>query len=96
MRILLIEDDEILTAVLVEALEQQRYAVDTVDDGRFGLEYAEGGTYDLLLVDVGLPRLDGISLTQQLRNEGCQNADSADDCSGRARRKDSRTRCWRR
>ncbi|MGB5916929.1 MAG: response regulator [Phormidesmis sp.] len=72
MRILLIEDDEILTAVLVKALEQQRYAVDTVDDGRFGLEYAEGGTYDLLLIDVGLPRLDGISLTQQLRNEGCK------------------------
>ncbi|MGB3789310.1 MAG: response regulator [Phormidesmis sp.] len=72
MRILLIEDDEILTAVLVKALEQQRYAIDTVDDGRFGLEYAEGGTYDLLLVDVGLPRLDGISLTQQLRNEGCK------------------------
>ncbi|MGC1309124.1 MAG: response regulator [Phormidesmis sp.] len=72
MRILLIEDDEVLTAVLVKALEQQRYAVDTVDDGQFGLEYAEGGTYDLLLVDVGLPRLDGISLTQQLRNEGCK------------------------
>ena len=72
MRILLIEDDEVLSAVLVKALEQQRYAVDTVDDGRFGLEYAEGGTYDLLLVDVGLPRLDGISLTQQLRNEGCK------------------------
>ena len=72
MRILLIEDDEILAAVLVKALEQQRYAVDTVEDGRFGLEYAEGGTYDLLLVDVGLPRLDGISLTQQLRNEGCK------------------------
>ncbi|MGB7087347.1 MAG: response regulator [Phormidesmis sp.] len=70
MRILLIEDDEILSDVLVKALEQQRYVVDTVDDGRFGLEYAEGGVYDLLLVDVGLPRLDGISLCQQLRNSG--------------------------
>lgn len=71
MRILLIEDDEILTDVLVESLQQQRYVVDTVDDGRFGLEYAESGTYDLLLIDVGLPRLDGISLCQQLRNGGC-------------------------
>ncbi|MEO1397089.1 MAG: response regulator [Cyanobacteria bacterium J06634_5] len=70
MRILLIEDDEILTSVLVSALQQQRYSVDTVDDGRFGLEYAQSGSYDLLLIDVGLPRLDGISLCQQLRNEG--------------------------
>ena len=70
MRILLIEDDEILTSVLVGALQQQRYVVDTVDDGRFGLEYAQSGLYDLLLIDVGLPRLDGISLCQQLRNEG--------------------------
>ena len=71
MRILLVEDDEVLTSVLLTSLEQQRYVVDTVDDGRFGLEYAEGDTYDLLLLDVGLPRLDGISLCQQLRNNGC-------------------------
>lgn len=71
MRILLIEDDEVLTSILIESLQQQRYVVDTVDDGRLGLEYAEGGTYDLLLVDVGLPRLDGISLCQRLRNQGC-------------------------
>ena len=70
MRILLIEDDEVLTSVLLETLQQQRYVVDTVDDGRFGLEYAQSGTYDLLLVDVGLPRLDGISLCQKVRAEG--------------------------
>ncbi len=72
MRILLIEDDEVLTDVLVDALQKQRYSVDTVADGRFGLEYAEEGTYDLLLIDVGLPRLDGISLCKELRN--CGNA----------------------
>ena len=70
MRILLIEDDEVLTDVLVDTLQQQRYVVDTVDDGRFGLEYAQSGTYDLLLIDVGLPRLDGISLCQEIRSEG--------------------------
>ncbi|MEM6869399.1 MAG: response regulator, partial [Cyanobacteria bacterium P01_C01_bin.121] len=70
MRILLIEDDEVLTDVLVDTLQQQRYVVDTVDDGRFGLEYAQSGTYDLLLIDVGLPRLDGISLCQEIRAEG--------------------------
>ena len=71
MRILLVEDDEVLTSLLIESLQQQRYVVDTVDDGRLGLEYVESGTYDLLLIDVGLPRLDGISLCQQLRNNGC-------------------------
>ena len=71
MRILLVEDDPVLTDILLASLQQQRYVVDTVDDGRFGLEYAESDTYDLLLVDVGLPRLDGISLTQQLRGNGC-------------------------
>ncbi|EDX85750.1 response regulator receiver domain protein [Synechococcus sp. PCC 7335] len=68
MRILLIEDDEVLTSALVESLQQQRYTVDTADDGRFGLEYAESASYDLLLVDVGLPRLDGISLCRELRD----------------------------
>ncbi len=71
MRILLVEDDEVLASVLVNALQQQRYTVDTIDDGRLGLEYASGGTYDLLLIDVGLPRLDGISLCQQLRSDSC-------------------------
>jgi DNA-binding response OmpR family regulator/HPt (histidine-containing phosphotransfer) domain-containing protein len=71
VRILLIEDDEVLTSVLVSALRQQRYTVDAIDDGQAGLEYATDGTYDLLLVDVGLPRLDGISLCQQLRSSGC-------------------------
>ncbi len=70
MRILLVEDDEVLTSVLVNALKQQRYAVDTSDDGRLGLEYALSGAYDLLLIDVGLPGLDGISLCQQLRSSG--------------------------
>ncbi len=71
MRILLVEDDPVLTDILLASLQQQRYVVDTVDDGRFGLEYAESDAYDLLLVDVGLPRLDGISLTQRLRGNGC-------------------------
>lgn len=71
MRILLIEDDEVLTSLLIKSLQQQRYVVDAADDGRLGLEYAESGTYDLLLIDVGLPRLDGIHLCQQLRSKGC-------------------------
>lgn len=70
MRILLVEDDEILTDVLVQSLSHQRYAVDTAEDGELGWDYAEQGSYDLLLIDVGLPRLDGITLCQRLRSEG--------------------------
>ncbi|HEY9735773.1 MAG TPA: response regulator [Trichocoleus sp.] len=71
MRILLIEDDEILTARLVESLTSQNYVVDAVDDGVLGMDYAQGTAYDLILTDVGLPHLDGITLCQRLRAEGC-------------------------
>ena len=71
MRILLIEDDEILIQVLVKSLESQHYTVDVAQDGQLGWEYAQDSHYDLILIDVGLPRLDGITLCQRLRNEGC-------------------------
>ncbi|WP_421656499.1 response regulator [Leptothermofonsia sp. ETS-13] len=71
MRILLIEDDEILIDALRQTLTSQHYVVDTVEDGRSGWEYAQSTEYDLILMDVGLPGLDGISLCQRLRSEGC-------------------------
>lgn len=71
MRILLIEDDEVLQPILVDSLNHQHYAVDIAEDGEMGWEYAQSATYDLLLIDVGLPKLDGITLCQKLRTEGC-------------------------
>ncbi|MBW4574425.1 MAG: response regulator [Aphanothece sp. CMT-3BRIN-NPC111] len=71
MKILLIEDDEILVNVLLQSLTSQRYVVDTASDGQTGWEYAQSSTYDLILVDVGLPKLDGIALCHQLRSGGC-------------------------
>ncbi|MGB7519658.1 MAG: response regulator, partial [Spirulinaceae cyanobacterium] len=71
MRILLIEDDEILIQVLVKSLESQHYTVDIAEDGQLGWEYAQDGHYELILIDVGLPRLDGVTLCQRLRSEGC-------------------------
>ena len=70
MRILLIEDDQVLSDILVQSLTSQHYAVDLVDNGQLGWEYAQEGPYDLIVLDVGLPELDGISLCQQLRSEG--------------------------
>ncbi|MDZ7956014.1 response regulator [Nostoc sp. DedQUE09] len=71
MRILLIEDEEILASVLLKSLIKQHYVVDVVQDGQMGWEYTQSTNYDLLLIDVGLPKLDGITLCQRLRSNGC-------------------------
>ena len=71
MRILLIEDDKILASVLLQSLTQQHYVVDSVEDGQVGWEYSQSTHYDLILIDVGLPKLDGITLCQRLRSSGC-------------------------
>jgi diguanylate cyclase (GGDEF)-like protein len=71
MRILLIEDDEALGEILQRSLTQQHYAVDRVNDGQKGWDYTQSAEYDLILLDVGLPKLDGISLCERLRSQGC-------------------------
>ena len=71
MRILLLEDDEVLSDMLVKSLTNQHYIVDAVNDGESGWEYAQSGNYELILMDVGLPLLDGITLCQRLRANGC-------------------------
>ena len=70
MRILLVEDDEILQDVLRQSLTSQNHIVDVAEDGQLGWEYCESGEYELVLLDVGLPELDGISLCAKLRKEG--------------------------
>lgn len=67
MRILLVEDDEGVAQVLTKALTGQHYLVDLATDGQAGWELAEAFAYDLILLDVMLPKLDGISFCRQLR-----------------------------
>ncbi len=71
MRILLIEDDEVLLGLLIQSLASQHYVVDTVEDGQSGWEYAQSTNYVLILTDVGLPGIDGITLCQRLRALCC-------------------------
>ncbi|MBW4520969.1 MAG: response regulator [Scytolyngbya sp. HA4215-MV1] len=71
MRILLIEDDEALIDLLSRSLTSQNYLVDTAEDGLIGLDFAESVSYNLILTDVELPKLDGIRLCQRLRSGGC-------------------------
>ena len=70
MRILLVEDDVRLAEALAEALTDQLYVVDVVKDGESGWSQAKAIAYDLILLDVTLPKLDGFSLCQRLRTHG--------------------------
>lgn len=67
MRILLIEDDNRIAKPLAEDLKNQHHVVDVASDGIEGLEYALAGNYDLILLDLMLPKLDGITLCKRLR-----------------------------
>lgn len=67
VKILLVEDDERISEALAEALTEQYYTVDTAADGQAGWDMVEAYSYDLLLLDIMLPKLDGISLCQRLR-----------------------------
>ncbi len=71
MRILLIDDDEVLVSILSQSLNKQHYVVEIATDGQMGWEYCENASYDLIIIDVGLPKLDGITLCQKLRSSSC-------------------------
>ncbi|HHT14418.1 MAG: response regulator transcription factor [Christensenellales bacterium] len=70
MRILIVEDEKHLANALVKLLEGQQYAVEAVYDGKTGLEYAQSGHYDALVLDVMLPGLNGFQIASTLRQEG--------------------------
>lgn len=67
MRLLLVEDDKSLQENLKTHLQQANFSVDVADDGEVGLFQATEYQYDAAIIDVGLPKLDGISLITRLR-----------------------------
>jgi two-component system, OmpR family, response regulator QseB len=72
MRILLVEDDELLGSGLDDALTRAHYAHEWVHDGRSALRAASTNDFDLVILDLGLPQLDGMEVLKQIR--GCGNA----------------------
>jgi two-component system OmpR family response regulator len=68
MRILVVEDDTVLAAALTRALTQAAYVVDLVEDGERASESLKSDGYDLVVLDLALPRLDGLSLLRRLRD----------------------------
>lgn len=72
MRLLFVEDSERLQRSVGAALRKAGYALDITGDGREGLWYAESNDYDVIVLDLMLPGLDGLSILQQLREQGKQ------------------------
>lgn len=70
MRILIVEDELHLAEALTQILKKNHYSVDAVHDGRTGLDYAQTGIYDLLLLDIMMPEMDGINVLKTLRQQG--------------------------
>ena len=69
MRILIVDDDEELSGLLTELLTREGFRVDTQNDGRRGLAAALNGGYDLMVLDVMLPGLDGFEILKRVRRE---------------------------
>lgn len=69
MRILLVDDDDELSSLLTELLTREGFKVDCQNDGKMGLSAALNGSYDLLVLDVMLPGLDGFEILKRVRRE---------------------------
>ena len=67
MRILVVEDEKKVASFIKKGLEEEYYAVDIALDGREGLKLAESEEYDLIIMDIMLPFIDGITLLKEIR-----------------------------
>lgn len=70
MRLLLAEDEKALSKALVTILERNNYSVDPVYDGQAALEYLEADNYDGVVLDIMMPKKDGITVLKELRSRG--------------------------
>jgi DNA-binding response OmpR family regulator len=71
MKILLVEDDERIADALAEDLIDQNYVIDVAYEGNSAWDLVEAYTYDLILLDVMLPDIDGVSLCRKIRSQNC-------------------------
>ena len=72
MRILVVEDEKRLADALTQIMREQKYTVDTVYDGEDGYQYARNYEYDVIILDVMLPKRNGYDVVRALRREKIQ------------------------
>lgn len=72
MKLLYAEDEPAMAEAVTDVLTYHNYLVDRVADGEEALDYARSETYDGIILDVMMPRLDGLAVLDQLRREGCR------------------------
>src|SRR5258708_9986218 len=72
MRLLIVEDERKLARLLQGLLQDENHAVDLAFDGEEALEFVRSGDYDLILLDVMLPRMDGLEVCRQIRGKRIQ------------------------
>ena len=70
MKILVVEDDRTVGQYVKRGLEEQRYQAELVDDGMEGLRLASGGRYDIIVLDLRLPGMNGFEMLRTLRDRG--------------------------
>ena len=69
MRILIVEDERRLAEALGAIMEEQKYSADVVFNGQDGLDYALSGQYDVIVLDVMLPKMNGFEVAHELRRQ---------------------------
>ena len=72
MRVLLVEDESQIADFITQGLSEQGYAVDVARDGAEALDWSDVSAFDMIILDVMLPRLDGIEVCRTLRERGFQ------------------------
>ena len=72
MQVLIVEDDVRLAQAVGKILEENNYQVDLVHDGQDGFDYAVSGIYDVIIMDVMLPKMDGFEVTKELRRKSIE------------------------
>ena len=70
MRILLAEDELLLAKALLKIFEKSNYSADTVHNGEDALEYIQSGNYDVAVLDIMMPKMDGITVLKKVREQG--------------------------
>lgn len=72
MRILMIEDEKYIAEAIAQVLKKHHYTVDLAYDGEYGLDCAISNIYDIIILDIMLPKMDGISVLREMRQSGIE------------------------